>query len=229
MVSTDWEDGIRQLRDDLLAVADLTAEALRNAIAILRSRDKEAALAQAKSIELVHSRLVIDRNAALALLGAKRPEGRGKLILKALPDVCLQLDRIGWYAQGIVQLAARPDRLEAPALLVDLELMSCQIADLLRQAVRAFAYQDSHPAQIAAAQIPLLRTLADQIYYEGLKYMIEVPATTERVRLLLTASHDLQCVARRVGRICDQAFLAAAADLRQAPTLTLSDVVLAAS
>ncbi len=119
MGSTNLEEELRQLGDDLLAVAAITADAILNSVEMLRYKDEKRLLALTKSVEVVHARQFQIQRLAYSIRVAQLPYGHDLRLLTSIPDVCIELGRIGRYAQAIAELAARRDGLR---LLLSLKL-----------------------------------------------------------------------------------------------------------
>lgn len=215
MALTNLQEKRGQLSDALRGLAAVAADAIVHATMLLRYNDEATALILAKSNELIQLKLLETRDFTLALHAVQRPLGSDLRLLQAIPDVCRELDRIGWYAHAIAQLAARRDGHETPALFTDLQLMASQAAIMIEGAVRAFTDQELQTAQFLAIQVGAFDTAFNQIYCEGLDLIAAEPASEDHVRLIITAAHDLRCIAGRVARVCERTFFAVTGDWPQ--------------
>jgi phosphate uptake regulator len=227
MASTNLQEELGQLGDELCALAAAAAEAVTNAAMMLQYNDAKAALALRKSSELINARRLQIQGRAYSVRVAQRPFGRDLRLLTSIPDVCKELDRIGWYAQAIAELAARRDGPETPALFADLQLMAFQAANIVQGAVRTFVNQDPLAAQFIAAQVALVEASYNKIYCEGLDHIVAEPASREHVRLIFTAAHNLQCVARHIAPVWAGTMFVATGDRSQPAYMKADKVVLA--
>jgi phosphate transport system protein len=136
-------------------------------------------------------------------------------MIAALLDLSSELERIGDYAKGIakINLLIGEEPLMKP--LIDLPTMASKAADMLDQALTAFAQQDAEMARDIPSRDDEIDSLYDQIYRELISLIMAEPSRIEQANYLLWAAHNLERAADRVTNICERVVFTATGQLTE--------------
>jgi phosphate transport system protein len=204
MVRQVFEEQIRELLDDLLAMGQMVSDSIDRSVQALALQDE--GLAQqviAYDDEINATQHSIDEK-CLVLIATQQPMASDLRTILAISNIASELERIGDYTEGIgrlaVKLAAQP--LLKP--LIDIPRMADRGREMLLSALEAFAQQDVEAARKLGDADDLVDALYDQVYRELLVYMMEDPRTITQATYLLWVAHNLERIADRTTNIAER-------------------------
>lgn len=215
MIRESFERELQRLMDEVLALGSRVEDALTGAVETLKTQDHKAArelIAQDRSIN--EKRYEIESD-ALTLIATQQPMAGDLRVIAAVLDLSSELERIGDYAKGIakINLMIGEERLMKP--LIDLPRMASKAADMLDQALTAFAQQDAEMAREIPPRDDEIDSLYDQIYRELISLIMAEPSRIEQANYLLWAAHNLERAADRVTNICERVVFTATGELTE--------------
>jgi len=215
MVRETFDKELQRLLDEVLALGSEVEKALTDAVETLKEKDHEAArelIAQDRAIN--EKRYEIESD-ALTLIATQQPMAGDLRMIAALLDLSSELERIGDYAKGIakINLLIGEEPLMKP--LIDLPTMASKAADMLDQALTAFAQQDAEMARDIPSRDDEIDSLYDQIYRELISLIMAEPSRIEQANYLLWAAHNLERAADRVTNICERVVFTATGQLTE--------------
>lgn len=191
-----YREHLAQLRNTVLRLGTFSADMLTKAMTALERQDLALAAEVRRSDDVADS---LDREiekASIAMLASQQPvSGDLRLILGAL-RVATDLERIADYSKDIAKIALAVGGEPWFKPLEDLARMGTLTAELLRQALRAFADGDLDLARQVAARDEEIDDLWHKLWEELNEKMQSQP------RIIPQASH-LLLVARYLERIGD--------------------------
>lgn len=199
-----FDQELRRLQDDLLAMGSMVENALIEAVRTLKERDFEGSRRVIGQDRAINERRFAIENEALALIATQQPMAGDLRTLAAVLEIATELERIGDYAKGIarINLMIGEEPLIKP--LIDIPLMAEKAQIMLYQALGAFARRDADSAR----EIPLLDDevdrLYEQVYRELMTCVLADPHNIEQANYLLWAAHNLERAADRVTNICER-------------------------
>ncbi len=213
MTRVMFEQRLKSLLDELLALGSMVEEALLAAIDALKRRDfaaSERIIAEDKKIN--QKRYEIERE-ALVLIATQQPMATDLRILASVLEIATELERMGDYAKGIanINLMIGEEPLMKP--LIDLPRMAEKAADMLRRALQAFVQQDVDVARQIIAEDDEVDALYDQVYRELITYILQDPRHINQATYLLWAAHNVERTADRVTNICERTIFVVTGDL----------------
>lgn len=209
------EDGLRQLKTRLLAMAALVEDRMQLAVQALV--DRRAELADRVIVgdaEINELQVEID-DRCLTILALQNPKATDLRTVAAAMKINADLERIGDQAVNIAEHALKLVRLPILKPLIDIPRMAGMAAAMTRDSLDAFAQRDAALARRVLAQDDEVDALKDQLFRELLTYMMADTGTIERALALLLVSRCLERIADHATNIAeDTIFMVEATDVR---------------
>lgn len=194
-----FDDELRQLKGELVRMADMAQSAITQAVEALKNRDKVMAQRVIDSdVGMDSLELVID-DKCLDLIALHQPMAGDLRFITTAIKLNAELERIGDLAVDVAQRAM--EIADKPMLkpLVDIPKLADAARRMTGQAIEAFVNSDTALAKKVilsdSEADELKRRVEKELVYD---YMVKDGATADRaVPLLLTARH--------LERVCDHA------------------------
>jgi phosphate transport system protein len=204
MVRQAFEEQIRELMEDLLAMGQMVADSIEQSIQALTRQDE--ALARqviAFDDEINAAQHDIDET-CLVLIATQQPMAGDLRAILAASNIATELERMGDYTEGIAKLALK--LADQPLLkpLIDIPRMAEQGRHMLMASLEAFARQDVEAARQIGQADDTVDALYDQVYRELLVYMMQDPRTITQATYLLWIAHNLERIADRTTNIAER-------------------------
>ena len=185
MVRQAFEEQIRELLDDLLAMGQMVSDSIDRSVQALALQDEDLARQViAYDDEINATQNSIDEK-CLVLIATQQPMASDLRTILAISNIASELERIGDYTEGIGRLA---EKLAAQPLLkplIDIPRMADRGREMLQSSLEAFAQQDVEAARKLGDADDLVDALYDQVFRELLVYMMEDPRTITQATYLL--------------------------------------------
>jgi phosphate transport system protein len=204
MVRTHFQHQLATLRDEVLALGKLAAEALDRAIESLQEGDGRTAGAIVANDRVLDERHAVIQRLAIRMLTTQQPVASDLRRITAGMVIASELERIGDYAAGIAKLLLRDPGeppLEPPHGLF---VMARTARAMLRLSLEAYARPDAVQARRVWQQDGTVDRYQQSLSRNLLVNMIENPGTLTRATHLLWIVHNLERVADRATNICEQ-------------------------
>jgi phosphate transport system protein len=204
MVRQAFEEQIRELLDDLLAMGQRVSDSIDRSVQALALQDQDLARQViAYDDEINATQNSIDEK-CLVLIATQQPMASDLRTILAISNIASELERIGDYTEGIGRLA---EKLAAQPLLkplIDIPRMADRGREMLLSSLQAFAQQDVEAARRLGDADDLVDALYDQVFRELLVYMMEDPRTITQATYLLWVAHNLERIADRTTNIAER-------------------------
>jgi phosphate transport system protein len=215
MIRESFDKELRRLMDEVLTLGSRVEDALTDAVQSLKKRDYEAARGLIAQDRLINKKRYEIESEALTLIATQQPMAGDLRMIAAVLDLSSELERIGDYAKGIakINLMIGEEPLMKP--LIDLPTMAAKAADMLDQALQAFAQQDAQMARDIPLRDDEIDNLYDQIYRELVSLIMAEPSRIEQANYLLWATHNLERAADRVTNICERVVFTVTGELTE--------------
>lgn len=195
--------GEREIKDQVLRMASLVEQQIRDAISALVARDAEqAALVIAGDAKVNDAQR--DASALITtMIATQQPVARDLRFLLSLDRVTYELERIGDHAGDVAKQARK--LADAPVLrpYADLAAMGRIAADLVRGITGALVDIDEAMARVVAAGDDEIDHLYHRVFIEVVDLMRADPANVERGTRILFAAHDFERIGDRVTNIAE--------------------------
>lgn len=194
-----FDDELRQLKGELVRMADMAQSSITQAVGALKNLDKDAAQRVIDSdVGMDSLELVID-DKCLDLIALHQPMAGDLRFITTAIKLNAELERIGDLAVDVAQRAI--EIADKPMLkpLVDIPRLADAARRMTGQAIEAFVNSDTALAKKVilsdSEADELKRRIEKELVYD---YMLKDGSTADRaVPLLLTARH--------LERVCDHA------------------------
>jgi phosphate transport system protein len=201
MLRATFEEQLRELQDDLLAMGDLVDRAIERSIQALTDHDVKLGQEIIDDDALINQAQREIEERCLVLIATQQPMASDLRVIASVSSIATDLERMGDHAEGIgkitLMLADQP--LLKP--LIDIPRMAEKGRSMLRQQLEAFMSRDVEMARSSATGDEEVDALYDQIYRELLVFMMSDPRTISRATHLLWVAHNLERIADRTTNI----------------------------
>lgn len=204
MPRTDYDRDLRMLQDELLLMGNMVEKAIARSLDALRNRD----LAMAN--EVIREDDIIDRKQneieerCIDLIATQQPLAGDLRILITVLHLCVELERMGDYAEGIAKISVMMG--DEPPLkpLIDIPRMAHKASDMVRRSLDAFINRDVVSSMAVQSDDDEIDALYEQVYRELLTYMLGDPSVIRRATYLLWAAHNIERIADRTTNIAER-------------------------
>lgn len=199
-----YEQSLRELQDEMLAMGSMADKAIGRAVEVLRTRDVSAARKVIEDDDILDEKRVEIERQALLLIATQQPLATDLRTIAAVLAIVTELERMGDYAEGIAKIGIEI-AVEPPLQpLVAIPQMADKARDMLHRSLDAFIDHDVVAAQQIWSEDDLIDELYDRVYHELLAFMLADATTINRATHLLWVSHNLERIADRVTNICER-------------------------
>jgi phosphate transport system protein len=201
MLRETFEDQLRGLQDELLAMGALVDRAIERSIQALADRDVKMAQEIIDDDALINQAQREIEERCLVLIATQQPMASDLRVIASVSSIATELERMGDHAEGIgkITLLVADQPLLKP--LIDIPRMAEKGRSMLRQQLEAFVRRDVEMARNSANGDEEVDALYDQIYRELLIFMMNDPRTISRATHLLWVAHNLERIADRTTNI----------------------------
>ena len=201
MLRETFEDQLRGLQDELLAMGALVDRAIERSIQALADRDVKMAQEIIDDDALINQAQREIEERCLVLIATQQPMASDLRVIASVSSIATELERMGDHAEGIgkITLLMADQPLLKP--LIDIPRMAEKGRLMLRQQLEAFVLRDVEMARNSATGDEEVDALYDQIYRELLIFMMNDPRTISRATHLLWVAHNLERIADRTTNI----------------------------
>ncbi len=200
---TQFQKELEELKENLLKMASLVEEALRNAIQSLVERD--SSLAQ-KTFD-VEDRINKMENAidemCLRLLALRQPVATDLRFITSAMKINTDLERMGDQAVNIGERAISLNQEPQLKPYIDIPRMTKITQSMVKDVLDAFVNKDPKLARSVCERDDLVDGLNDQVFRELLTYMISDPKTTTRAVHLMIVCRCLERIADHATNIAE--------------------------
>jgi phosphate transport system protein len=204
MVRQIFEEQIRDLVEDLMAMGQMVADAIERSIQALAQQDADLARQVIEYDDEINAvQYEIDEK-CLVLIATQQPMAGDLRTILAASNIASELERMGDYAEGIAKLAIKLAGQPLLKPLIDIPRMADEGRRMLQSSLEAFARQDVELAQQIGTADEMVDALYDQVYRELLVYMMQDPRTITQATYLLWVAHNLERIADRTTNIAER-------------------------
>jgi phosphate transport system protein len=208
-----FETELAALKERLLHLGAMVAEAQRSAVQALAKRDEGMAhdvITQDHAINQLQREL---EEECVFLIASQQPVAKDLRIIMAVSEVASELERMADHAKGIAKLALR--LVDQPMLkpLIDIPRMDEIGRELLSGQLQAFLTGDMEAARKLAHRDDEVDQLNNQVFRELLLIMMNDPSTITRATYLLWVAHNLERFSDRVTNIGERVIYVTAGDI----------------
>ncbi len=201
MLRETFEEQLKGLQEDLLAMGDMVDRAIERSIQALADQDVKLAQKIIDDDDLINQAQREIEEKCLVLIATQQPMASDLRVIASVSSIATELERMGDHAEGIgkITLLMADQPLLKP--LIDIPRMAEKGRSMLRQQLEAFVRRDIELARSVASGDEEVDALYDQIYRELLVFMMNDPRTISRATHLLWVAHNLERIADRTTNI----------------------------
>ena len=204
MIRKAFEQDLRRLQEEVLALGSMVEEALTASVDSLKRRDMEASRRVIANDQRINEKRFALEAQTLTLIATQQPMASDLRTLAAVLEIVTELERMGDYAKGIakINLMIGDEPLIKP--LIDIPRMAEKARDMLHRALEAFIRRDVELARSIPNEDDEVDALYNQVYRELMTFIMADPHAIEQANYLLWAAHNLERTADRVTNICER-------------------------
>ncbi len=206
---------LKELRDDIVAIASMVDKAIARSTDALKRQDLNLAQEVIQADREINQQRWATEEKALLVIATQAPMAGDLRMISAVIHIATELERMGDHAAGnakiVLQTADEP--LLKP--LVDIPRMSDVAREMLTDSITAFIEGDAEAARRIVSRDDEVDALYNQVYRELLTFMMADPSTINRATHLLWAAHNIERIADRVTNICERVVFAVTGSLEE--------------
>jgi phosphate transport system protein len=187
-----FNEELKVLEDDLLAMADLVQVAIDNAVRALLHHDVALATEVIEGDERINDLYTRIEQSILEVIATQQPMATDLREVLAIYSISTDLERIADYAKGIGRAARKVEGGGQPSTLVHIEQMSELVRQILVDEMDAFIRRDADDAATIARRDDEIDRLYRRVYQEVVTEMTQGRTTIEAGERLLWVAKSLE-------------------------------------
>jgi len=202
-METHFQQELNKLKENLLKMAGLVEEAIRNAVEALVKRNTalaEKTIAEDKGINQME--IVID-DWCLKLLALHQPLAADLRFITSAMRICIELERMGDQAVNISERAISLNQEPQLKPYIDIPRMAEIAQSMVKDVLDAFVNGDANLARSVCARDDQVDALNDQVFRELLTYMMSDSKTITRAVHLIIVGRCLERIADHATNIAE--------------------------
>jgi phosphate transport system protein len=203
ITETHFQKELEELKGNLLKMAALVEESIRDAVRSLVKRDSELAQQTFAKEDRVNSLEIVIDDMCLRLLALRQPMAVDLRFITAAMKIITDLERMGDQAVNIAERAISLNQEPQLKPYIDIPRMAEITQSMVKDVLDAFVNRDSKLARSVCERDDLVDGLNDQVFRELLTYMISDPKTTTRAVHLMIVSRCLERIADHATNIAE--------------------------
>jgi phosphate transport system protein len=198
VTETHFQKELEALKENLLRMAALVEEAIRDAVQSLAKRDSDLARKTFQYEDRINKLEIAIDERCLKLLALRQPMAADLRFITSAMKIITDLERMGDQAVNIAERATSLNQEPQLKPYLDIPKMAEIAQSMVKDVLDAFVNQDSKLARSVCARDDLVDRLNDQVFRELLTYMMSDSQT-------ITRAVHLMIVCRCLERIADHA------------------------
>jgi phosphate transport system protein len=202
-MDTHFQKELAQLKENLLKMATLVEETIRDAISALMNRDAEMIKRTMEKEDKINAMENAIDEMCLKLLALRQPLATDLRFITSAMKIVTDLERMGDQAVNIAERAASLNQEPQLKPYIDIPRMAEIVQTMVKDVLDAFVNGDSKLARSVCERDDLVDGLNDQVHRELLTYMMSDPKTTPRAVHLMIVSRCLERIADHATNIAE--------------------------
>jgi phosphate transport system protein len=195
---------INGLNQDVVAMGEMVATAIRRSVEVLGSQDIEKAKQIINDDLLVNKKRWQIEEKCINLIALQQPVATDLRDIIAVLNIVTELERMGDYAEGIAKIAIMLGGEQLIRPLIFLPKMAEKANSMLKRSMQALVSRDAKMATAICNEDDEVDKLYDEAYHDLLMRMIKDPTLVSKVTPLIWATHNIERIADRVTNICER-------------------------
>ena len=203
-ISRRFNKDLEELRNNVQTMGGLVEAQLSRAIAAIVSGDSELGLKVANDDYKVNKIEVAIDEECSRILATRSPAAGDLRLIVAIIKTITDLERIGDEAEKIGFLASKLAAMDRPAdAYRELKSLGNHVAQMLRDAMNAFARLDVEAAMAVVREDELIDDEYDAITRQYITFMMEDPRSIRRFMNVTWAARSLERIGDHAKNICE--------------------------
>ena len=203
ITETHFQKELEELKGNLLKMAALVEETIRDAVRSLVKRDSELAQQTFAKEDRINSLEIVIDDMCLRLLALRQPMAVDLRFITAAMKIITDLERMGDQAVNIAERAISLNQEPQLKPYIDIPRMAEITQSMVKDVLDAFVTKDSKLARSVCERDDVVDGLNDQVFRELLTYMMSDPKTTPRVVHLMIVCRCLERIADHATNIAE--------------------------
>jgi phosphate transport system protein len=195
---THFQKELEELKGDLLTMASLVEQAIRDAVQSLVKRDSDLVRKTFQYEDRINKLEIAIDDRCLKLLALRQPMAADLRFITSAMKIITDLERMGDQAVNIAERATSLNQEPQIKPYIDIPKMAEIAQSMVKDVLDAFVNQDSRLARSVCERDDLVDRLNDQVFRELLTFMMSDSQT-------ITRAIHLMIVCRCLERIADHA------------------------
>lgn len=204
MVREAFQEDMKKLEQQLVAMGEMVTKAVNRSVAALISRNVDQAKQIMRDDFLINRKRWDIEEECINLIATQQPVATDLREIIALLNIITDLERMGDHAEGIAKIVIMLGDEPLVKPLIDIPRMAEKTTDMIKRSLEAFVKRDAKIARAICNEDDEVDRLYDQVYGELLAFMIEDPTAITRATYLIWTAHNLERIADRVTNICER-------------------------
>ena len=197
-METHFRKELQELKEELLKMASLVEEAIRDAVQSLVKRDSDLAQKTFQYEDRINKLEIAIDDRCLKLLALRQPMAADLRFITSAMKIITDLERMGDQAVNIAERVISLNQEPQLKPYIDIPEMAEIAQSMVKDVLDAFVNQDSKLARTVCERDDLVDGLNDQVFRELLTFMMSDSQT-------ITRAIHLMIVCRCLERIADHA------------------------
>jgi phosphate transport system protein len=203
-----FEQELRHLEEEVLALGTVAERAVRSSVEALARQDLAGARRLMDDDHLINERRFDLENQILTLIATQQPLAIDLRKLASMLELVGEVERIADYAKGIANIAVMIGAEPLVKPLVDIPRMADLACGMLGRALEAFSRWDVDLARSVPKEDEAVDVLYERIYRDLIAVIVKDPRTLDQAIRLSWVAHNLERVADRVSNLCERVVFA---------------------
>jgi phosphate transport system protein len=195
---THFQKELEELKGNLLTMASLVEQAIRDAVQSLVKRDSDLVRKTFQYEDRINKLEIAIDDRCLKLLALRQPMAADLRFITSAMKIITDLERMGDQAVNIAERATSLNQEPQIKPYIDIPKMAEIAQSMVKDVLDAFVNQDSRLARSVCERDDLVDRLNDQVFRELLTFMMSDSQT-------ITRAIHLMIVCRCLERIADHA------------------------
>ena len=203
VTETHFQKELEELKENLLKMAVMVDEAIRDSVRSLVKRDSDIAQKVFEGEDRINKMEITIDDMCLRLLALRQPMAVDLRFITSAMKIVTDLVRMGDQAVNIAERAISLNQDPQLKPYIDLPRMAEIAQSMVKDVLDAFVTRNSKLARSVCERDDLVDGLNDQVFRELLTYMMSDPKTTTRAVHLMIVSRCLERIADHATNIAE--------------------------
>ncbi len=200
---THFQKELEELKANLLKMAAIVEEAIRDSVKSLVERDSELAQKTFEFEDRINKMEIVIDDMCLRLLALRQPMATDLRFITSAMKIITDLERMGDQAVNIAERAISLNQEPLLKPYIDIPKMAEITQSMVKDVLDAFVNQDSKLARSVCERDDEVDGLTSQVFRELLTYMMSDPKTSTRAVHLMIVSRCLERIADHATNIAE--------------------------